>query len=250
MRAQHQVSFMLFAALSIFSGSTTVDEKIVKEKLVSNGKTREHYLFVPSTARGMTPPPLIILLHGSGRNGLPLVEKWKDMAAREGIVLSGPDATDPKAWRAPADGPEFLKHLVESINAKIPLDTRRVYLFGHSAGAQFGIQMALLESEYFAAAVLHAGALSPEEYRLAEFAVRKIPMTFIVGTRDPLFPLSIVRATVGALSAKGLNTQLIEVEGHDHNYYARADQINRPAWEFLKQQKLEKDPSYREYRSQ
>jgi predicted esterase len=50
-----------------------------------------------------------VLLHGSGRNGLSLVEKWKDLASKEGIILAGPDAANPNVWSPSEDGPDFLR---------------------------------------------------------------------------------------------------------------------------------------------
>jgi hypothetical protein len=38
------------------------------------------------------PLAVLVLLHGSGRNGEIMVKEWKDLAAREGIVLVAPDA--------------------------------------------------------------------------------------------------------------------------------------------------------------
>jgi len=107
--------------------------------------------------------------------------------------------------------------------------------------------MGLLESEYFAAVAIHAGALAPDEYNLIGYATRKIPISVFIGTRDPIFPLPLVRGTVAALNAKGFSTKLNEINGHDHNYYVRANEINRAAWEFLKENKLEKAPRFTEY---
>ncbi|MEP7271116.1 MAG: PHB depolymerase family esterase [Acidobacteriota bacterium] len=238
--------------LTLAVGAATVtwaaEAKVSKEKLSSGGRDRTYYLFVPESVASATPAPLILLLHGSGRNGYSLVEKWKDIAAREGIIIAGPDAVDSAAWRTPVDGPQFLRELVNTLSAKHPIDARRVYLFGHSAGAEFALRMALLESEYFAAATIHAGALMPDEYSLIEYATRKVPINVCIGTRDPIFPLPLVRATVTALNAKGFTTRLAEVPGHDHNYYIRSPAINRDAWDFLKVQKLDKEPKFTEYR--
>lgn len=247
------VAAIVVAACLFLVSVAATQGKITKEKLIFSGKERGYYLFVPegltaANSASTTSAPMIVTLHGSGRNGLVLVEKWKELAAKEGIILAGPDAVDSAGWRTPVDGPEFLKELVDAIKAKYPVDTRRVYLFGHSAGAEFALMMALLESEYFAAAAIHAGALRPEEYRVIEYAHRKTPMTVFIGTRDPYFPLPLVRGTVSALNAQGFATKLNEIAGHDHNYYVRSSEINRQAWEFLKQQKLNKDPHYTQYR--
>jgi predicted esterase len=177
------------------------------------------------------------------------VEKWKGLAEKEGIILVGPDSSDPMQWRIPQDGPDFIHDLVESLKAKYPINARRVYLFGHSAGATSGIYMSLLESKYFAAAVIHAGALrlTRQDFSFMDEAERKIPMAIFVGTDDPLFPLRAVRATRDALKERAFPVELTEIKGHTHDYYSRAGEINKSAWEFLSKQALEADPEYKQY---
>jgi poly(3-hydroxybutyrate) depolymerase len=235
------------SSLALCGTAVAPEAKISKARLVSSGKAHNYSLFVPESVSSGSPAPLILLLHGSGRDGMSQVERWKELAAREGIILAGPDAITPMAWRMPVDGPVFLRDLVNELSSKFPVDPRRVYLWGHSAGAEFALKMGLLESEYFAAVAIHAGALAPDEYKLTDYATRKIPMSVFVGTRDPIFPLALVRGTVAALNARGIVTRLNEIEGHDHNYYPRATQINRAAWDFLKEQKLSAAPRFTEY---
>lgn len=222
-------------------------QKIRKETIESQGKKRVYYLVVPDQATAEHPAPLLLLLHGSGRNGLSLVEKWKDLAIKEGIILLGPDAIDSEGWKTPADGPEFLHDLVSDLKSKYAIDSRRMYLFGHSAGATFALYMALLESEYFAAAAIHAGALRPDDGPFIARASRKIPFHIAVGTVDRFFPLEAVRATRDMLVKNGFEVQLTEIKGHDHWYYDLAPKINAEAWSFLKQQKLTEEPRYTQH---
>lgn len=114
----------------------------------------------------------------------------------------GPDALDTQGWQVPGDGPDFLHELIEMLKSKHPINGRRVYLFGHSAGAIQALQMSLLEPEYFAAVAVHAGALPSAAYPLMERANRKIPIAIFVGTNDQYFPLPIVRATRDALNSR------------------------------------------------
>lgn len=221
--------------------------KVSKESLTSEGKTRTYFLFVPPGAMRDAKAPLIVTLHGSGRNGESLVAKWKDLAAKETIILAGPDSLDSVHWNSPADGPVFLRDLVESLKARLPIDGRRVYLFGHSAGAGFALQMAALESEYFAAAAIHAGALDPDFFSVFDYAVRKIPYAIWIGTRDAFFPLNQVRATRDALKTRGFPVEYTEIPGHTHDYYGSSSEINKGAWEFLRKQSLPADPKYKEY---
>src|SRR5437868_13919303 len=133
----------LFAAVALNFSTPASAASITKELIVSQWKTRVYYLFVPDKLSASKPAPLLVLLHGSNRNGLSLVEKWKDLASKEGIILAGPDSSDSSHWSLPGDGPNFLHDLVETLKSKYPINPRRVYLFGHSAGATFALYMSL-----------------------------------------------------------------------------------------------------------
>jgi poly(3-hydroxybutyrate) depolymerase len=223
-------------------------DNLSMETMVSQGNKRTYYLFVPGGITAERPAALILLLHGSGRNGSSLVNLWKDIASREKVVLAGPDALDPKGWSSPLDGPEFLHDLVEALRAKYPIDPRRMYLFGHSAGAVFAINMALLESEYFAAAAVHAGAFrDPGEFSPIESAQRKTPISIQVGDKDQFFSVADVKATSDALKEHGFEVEVTIVKRHDHWYYDLAPKINEAAWDFLKKHQLGADPHYERY---
>lgn len=112
------------------------------------------------------------------------------------------------------------------------------------------LQMSLYESEYFAAAAVHAGALGPAAYPIIAYATRKIPLAIWVGDKDPYFPLTVVNATHEALGSSGITVQVNVIKNHDHDYYELAPKINPGVWEFLKQYRLSADPSYRKYQFQ
>jgi poly(3-hydroxybutyrate) depolymerase len=221
-------------------------EKISKHTVISNGAGRTYYLFVPDSAKDK-PSPLIILLHGSGRDGRILVEHWESLAKKEGLVLAGPDATVRAGWGMGNDGPRLLRDLVDAIKEKQSIDVKRVYIFGHSAGAVHGLKLGILESEYFAAVAVHAGAVEPEFALYMKRAARKIPLAIWVGTNDNFFPLAPVRATRDALNQQGFNAELTEINGHTHDYYSRSSSINKSAWAFLRDKQLDNDPQYQDY---
>jgi len=243
-----KLHLLLITTLLLLSlTSTSAKDDITKELITSNGKTRAYYLYVPSTIKPGMQASLIVMLHGSGRVGMSLVEKWKDLAKKEGFIIAGPDSSDIRGWRSPQDGPDYLRDLVEELKGKYPINPRRVYLFGHSAGASFALEMALMESEYFAATAIHAGILPSEDSDLLDSAKRKIPISIQVGDSDQGFPVKVVRATRDLLNAKGFSAELTEIPGHDHWYYDLAPKINLKAWEFLKSKELEADPVYRKF---
>ncbi len=230
----------------VCASSAQAADKTVKQTVVSNDITRIYYLYVPDTVKGK-PAPLIFLLHGSGRDAKSLMGYWEPLAKRDGIILVGPDAVDRAGWSMRHDGPHFLKHVLDDVQKKETVDPKRVYLFGHSAGAVHGLAMAILESEYFAAAAVHAGEMPKDVTPFIERAPRKIPIAIWVGTNDKFFSLTNVRATRDALNQHGFKAELTEIYTHTHDYYGRAPEINKGAWAFLQSKSLAGDPLYQEY---
>src|ERR1051325_3935287 len=219
--------------------------KIEKQSFSSSNKKRSFYLFVPENLTAEERVPLLLVFHGSGRNGLSLVEKWTDLAAKERFIVGGLDSLESSHWSTAADNPGVVRDLVEMLESKYSIDRRRVYLFGHSAGAVFAIDLSMIESEYFAATAVHAGAWrAKDEFEMIKSARRKIPLAIWVGSRDPFFSIADVRATRDALIANGFAVAVTEIPGHDHFYYDLAPKINESAWKFLKQHRLPSEPHY------
>jgi poly(3-hydroxybutyrate) depolymerase len=241
---------LLPLAFLLPSSEIAASEKISRETVTVEGKKRSYYLLVPESVKA--PAPLLITLHGSGRNGLLLVEKWKDLATKEGIIVAGPDSRDPQSWKTPEDGPDFLRDLVEAIKAKHPVNPRRVYLFGHSGGAVFALGMSMFESKYFAATAIHAGAWrDPKEFPLMDYAKRKIPLAIMVGDQDRFFPVSDVKATGDRLKQKGFDVEVTVLKMHGHgSYYDKAGKLNEQLWTFLKKHELSEDPEFEQYQFQ
>lgn len=221
-------------------------EKPTKETLSFEGQNRTYYLFVPASASQKL-APLIVLLHGSGRDGRSLLDRWQSLASKEGIILAGPESLERQFWAVTTDGPAFLHDVIEAVKLKTLVDPKRVYLFGHSAGAVHSLSMAVLESQYLAAVAVHAGVLDYQMEPFLQRAERKIAIAIWVGTNDSLFPVAPVRATRDTLAAGGFPVELTEIKNHTHAYYDRADEINKGVWAFLQKHALPADPVYKAY---
>lgn len=220
--------------------------KVSKESIEYGGRARTYHLYAPSKPDTPRPAPLVFVLHGSGGGGRALVEKWRGLADEKGLIVVGPDSLDRLRWSIPEDGPDLLRDIAGAVGAKHPVDVRRVYLFGHSAGANSALPLGLFESEFFAAVAAHAGGMRPERYALADYARRKIPFAFFVGADDAL-ALSVARATHQELSRRGFAPLMREIPGHDHDYHARASKINRQVWDFFERHALAEGPRYVQY---
>jgi poly(3-hydroxybutyrate) depolymerase len=225
---------------------TAFGSKITKQTIEFGGKKRVYYLYVPENVASK--PALILTLHGSNRDGLSLVEKWKDIADQEGFILAGPNAMDSAKWSPTDDSPDFLREIVEQLKGKYSIDPKRVFLFGHSAGAVYALNLSMSESEYFAATAVHAGSWrSNEELDFVQLAKRKTPIAIFVGDVDQFFPIDSVKKTEETLKSNQFPVQVTVMKGHDHWYYDLAPDINRNAWAFLKQHSLSAEPKFTQY---
>jgi predicted esterase len=201
------------------------------------GKSRTFYFFTPGSEG---PLPLVVLLHGSGRNGQTMVDAWSGLASKEHFSIAAPDAYDSSGWSVKIDSPEFLRAVVEQVKVRHAVDESRIYLFGHSAGAVHALVIAIIDSHFYAATAVHAGAIPPGyEKLLFSRAQRRMPIAIWVGAEDPLFSVDAVTTTKQLFEQNGFQVELSVIPNHDHNYYAISDQVNSTAWGFLKKVRLE-----------
>ncbi|MGC1647558.1 MAG: PHB depolymerase family esterase [Candidatus Sulfotelmatobacter sp.] len=215
-----------------FCGFLLAAPALAKDKMKTGfkfeGKWRTYYFFAPDKEG---PLPLVVLLHGSGRNGAVMADAWKGLALKEQFIIAAPDSYDSAAWQSDKDSPSFIRAMVEQVDTQHPVDASRIYLFGHSGGAVYALMLALVESEYFAATAVHAGALSPENYNLFARAKRRMPIAIWVGDRDSFFPVNLVTATKKEFESHGFHVELSILPNQTHSYVA-AD-VNGKAWEFF-----------------
>ena len=238
-------ALLMFACALTHARAQGKSGAVVKGEVESGGRKRTYHLFAPAGKEPAKALPLVVVFHGSGQGGAALVEPWTGLAAREGFIVVGPDSADASKWSTPADGPEFVHDLVEHLKTKHPVDARRVYLFGYSAGSGFAINISLLESRYFAATAVFASATFSRQY--ASAAERRIPFLIRAGTDDEVFALRDVKATAKGLSELGFPVEFRELAGRGHNYYRVAAELNEEVWRFFIRHELKEEPDYRHY---
>ena len=140
------------------------------------------------------------------------------------------------------DGPEFLHALINRVRAVSPVDSRRIYAFGAVHGAMHALAMAVLESEYFAAIVTDGGVLMKELVPFLARLSRRVPIAMWADRNDDFFPLRSVRATRDLLNGHGFEVTLTEIAGH-----SGYGEVNRAAWEFLRQYRLDREPKFQRW---
>ena len=225
-------SATLLILTALLQTDTPTGDRDLRESIVSGGRQRSYRVFVPDGFGRSGPAPAVVLFNGSGSSVDSLMDQWREVARRDGVMLIGPGAFAAGAWRIPEDSPDFTQDVVEALKARFPIDPRRVYLAGHSGGAGHVLLLGLLESEYFAAVAAHAGALRAGDAPVLDMARRKIPM---------------VRDTSDVLRTRGFPITLTEIKGHTHAYAERGQEVTGQAWEFLRKEMLHADPRYQPY---
>lgn len=230
-------------------GSPIAAADVVQRSIDLNGTSRSYYLYVPERVKGR-PVPLLMLLHASYQDGERITRLWKDKADQEGFVVVAPNAIKNDGWRMEKDGPPFIQAVLMAVVDQVPIDGRRIYLFGQSGGAVFALDLSMLESEFFAATAIHGGAWrAPGDSVLLPFGKRKMPLAIIIGTEDEFFPLTAVHKTEKALKDAGFPIEVTVIPGHHHYLTPEtAPDIIERSWTFLSRCKLEQPPKFAPYR--
>jgi polyhydroxybutyrate depolymerase len=171
--------------------------------------------------------PLLVMLHGAGGTAA-VLQRWTGMdtvATRAGYVTVFPDGLD-NSWAvgcggctsAGAQGVDdirFVQTLVRHLADALPVDTSRVFLAGHSLGAQ------LVHDFACEATLVPAGIAAVSGLWLRRTAVgcrprRGFPVLMIHGDRDRILPWEGPRESIGALPMPGAFerwTELMECTG-------------------------------------
>ncbi|HEX2493566.1 MAG TPA: dienelactone hydrolase family protein [Steroidobacter sp.] len=227
----------LFAALWVAAMADAKPPSVEQHSFEFNGIRRAYYGFAPPA--DSEDPPLLIVLHGSYGSARQMLNAWTALASEEGLLLLAPQARDRKVWSIRADGPAFIRALVDEVQRRHPLDRERIYLFGYSGGAVYALTLSMIESEYFAAVAVYGGVWrASNEFAALRYARRKVPIAIFMGERDEFFPSFAVRNTQRALEEAGHEVNLTILGYVAHDYGQVAEKVNRDAWNFLKRRRL------------
>lgn len=246
-------SFFRFAAVGIMLAAATGElarfsmsqEVLAKATMRVDGTSHSFDLFVPDRDKDTPPMPLLVAMHGAGGDGYGQIQAWLPVARANKIILLAPNIDNsPQAWDSLYDHPEWIHDAIDSLSQSYPVDKHRLYLWGYSAGGMFTFYFAFIESRYFAAAAVHGGVIENFKYQMADFAVRKIPLAYYLGTRDQWWTTKQSRASRDALLSRNFEVHYVELAGADHNFYARSAEITADAWEFFKRHPLDDEPRF------
>jgi predicted esterase len=215
------------------------DTEILTKEVTEGAFSRKFYFYPNVEKNKNVKKPLIILLHGSNRTGISMIDMWRNVANDNNVILAATNSYNPMNWNRPKDNYKIIEFLILEVAKNYNIDEEKIYLFGHSSGGIFALSLAAELSHKLAGVALHAGMFRQEsDLKYLASAKRKIPYAIFAGTKDDLFPTHKVRNTAKILSQNGFPVELTFIKYHDHWYYNLAPFINEKAWNFFQKHKL------------
>ena len=177
--------------------------------LTVDGVERQALVHVPSAYDGKVALPVVMMFHGNGGTAESVVKEtgWVAKSDASSFIVVFPEATRPDMTQPPKFGRNnpawndgsgrfhagerdiadvaFIAALLDHLEAKFVLDTRRVFATGFSNGASMAFRVGLELSDRIAAIAPVSGALWIAEPKIA----RPVSLLYITGTADPINPM-------------------------------------------------------------
>lgn len=186
--------------------------------------------YVPASAT--LHPPLLVLLHGAGRDRLNMIQRFEAEADKRGIVLLAPTskgvtwdaitiATTPTTFDSPLQlkqGHRFsrsrdsdrVEAAIANLAKIIPVDRAHTVLAGFSDGATFALAMGLERSHQFEAVIAWSPGIAIESEGVARG--RRVLVSH--GRQDPLLHFEVTCGEiVPLLRSEGANVTFLSFDG-------------------------------------
>ena len=191
------------------------------------GETIPYALFVPSSYDPTRPSPLMVSLHGAGRqyDWLMNYAGFLDLAEQHGCVVVTPLGYTRRGGydyrgelgqdrRAERD----IMNVFALVTGDLNIDENRIYLWDHSMGGAGTYYIASRYPETWAGLVAVAGGSMSAGY-VDEQAIRHIPFLVIQGSADQTVPAARSRESVARMRELGMQHLYIEIPNGDHSLF-------------------------------
>ena len=191
------------------------------------GETIPYALFVPSGYDPATPAPLMVSLHGAGRqyDWLMNYAGFLDQAEHHGYVVVTPLGYTRRGgygYRGDSErdrrAEQDVMNVFGTVTEELNIDENRIYLWGHSMGGAGTYYLASRYPDVWAGLAAVAGGSMTAGFVDAD-AIRHIPFLVLQGSEDRTVPAERARESVAKMRELGMQHLYIEIPGGDHSLF-------------------------------
>jgi predicted peptidase len=242
----------LLTALTLVGLSANAQTGFLDRAVRTDGHLYRYQIYVPVNYTPKTAWPVIVSLHGNGRQGTDGIRQTgtdfairiRENGAPFPALVVFPQAQPGTRWFYPEMEALIMAELHQTIK-DFRVDTTRLYLQGYSMGGTGSYRLALHRPNTFAASVVVAGRVedgpnyTPAEIEIDKRAnsflaasdpfaaladgIKRMPIWVFHGDADTTVHVAQSRQLVAALTRAGAQVRYTEYAGADHiNVTAKA----------------------------
>ncbi len=192
--------FFLCGILSCKTAPPAKKGRLIESSIIHDGLQRYYLLYLP--VRTGIKVPLLLCLHGGGGTAEAMIRltenRFNDLADARGIIVVYPQGIQ-KQWndarnepisyahRHNIDDVGFIEDLIDTLSAKYPVDTSRVFVCGISNGGIMSYRLACEIPQKIAGVAAVSANLPVEALNQCPTG---LPTKILVmnGTADPIMP--------------------------------------------------------------
>jgi polyhydroxybutyrate depolymerase len=151
-----------------------------KQSMIYEGRTRTYLIHIPPQYDNSKSFPLVIALHGGGGNSMNMMEKtgFNNLSDEKGFIVVYPDGVGRfknrlLTWNAGhccgyaldnnINDVGFIRALIEKLQKSFNIDSKRIYVTGHSNGGMMAYRLGAELSDIIAAIAPVAGTIGGKE---------------------------------------------------------------------------------------
>jgi predicted peptidase len=154
-------------------------------------------IFIPASYNGSKPTPLLVALHGMGGDENSMFDGYQETLKREaervGFIVACPKGRESASmYRGPAE--QDVLDVMAEVERDYKVDSKRVYLMGHSMGGYGTWSVSIAHPDLFAA----LGPISGGGDTNGMIKIKNIPEYVVHGDNDKTVNVSQSRRRVEA----------------------------------------------------
>lgn len=235
----------LVAVLIVSPAGANAQTGFLDRAVNIDGHVYRYQVYVPVDYSPTTTWPLVVSLHGNGRQGTDGIRQtgpgFGSFIRENGVpfpaVVVFPQAQPGTRWFYPAMEALVMAELGQAIR-EFHVDTTRLYLEGYSMGGTGGLRLAFQQPNTFAALIVIAGSIvdgprypaaaieidrrahsflaASDPFDALAAGIKHLPIWVFHGDADTTVEVTQSRLLVAALKRAGAQVRYTEYAGVDH----------------------------------